>query len=526
MGAGFNRFNAVTVIQTSQGLAEYLLSSTPDAAPAGIVIGHDARHNSDRFAELTAAVFETKGFAVWWYDDVVHTPLVPFAVKALKAAAGVMITASHNPAKDNGYKVYGSNGCQINTPEDALIAASIMQNLEPLIWGLKGQSTRKPILTRMKERYLECLRDQLGSRAADKPGDPFVYTPMHGVGLQYMRAALDMAAMKDTISVVGEQATPDPDFPTVQYPNPEEKGALDLAMALADQKHITLILANDPDADRFAVAEKVDSVWRQFTGDQVGILLAYWSFSGMNRQATLDDHFLTSAVSSQMLSYLGKAEGFSVRETLTGFKWLGNIAQELQGQGKHVKFAYEEAQGYMFPNVVHDKDGIAAAMVFLRACASWGSPWVKLQALYKTYGFFETANTYWRSPSVERTRMAFEQIRKIQQPFPSRISGRKVLRWRDLTTGYDSADESQIPDLPVSSNGQMITCWLDRSESDHGVRFTVRASGTEPKIKVYLECHGAQQYTARQGALQMLSWLKKEWFGSDELRIEESFADV
>ena len=335
----------------------------------------------------------------------------------------------------------------------------------------------------MKEEYLGSLRDQLGPMAGDERGVPFVYTPMHGVGLEYMMAALEMAEMKDTISVVAEQGTPDPDFPTVRYPNPEEKGALDLAIALADQKDITLIVANDPDADRFAVAEMVDNVWHQFTGDQVGILLAHWSFSRMSRQVTMDDHFLTSAVSSQMLSYLGKAEGFSVCETLTGFKWLGNVALKLQGQGKSVHFAYEEAQGYMFPDVVHDKDGIAAAMVFLRACASWGSPWVKLQGLYKTYGYFETANTYWRSPSVEWTQMAFEQIRRIQQPFPSRISLRKVLRWRDLTTGYDSADESHVPDLPVSSNSQMITCWLDGSDSDGGVRFTVRASGTEPKIK-------------------------------------------
>ncbi|KAL9604303.1 MAG: hypothetical protein Q9179_001925 [Wetmoreana sp. 5 TL-2023] len=483
MGAGFNRLNGLTIIQTSQGLAEYLLSDVSEPATAGIVIGYDARHNSQYFAELAAAVFESKNITVWWYEDTVHTPLVPFAVKTLEAAAGVMITASHNPAQDNGYKVYGSNGCQINSPIDAQIVTSINMNLEPLTWGLHEYSMRKPILADMSSRYFLSLGREVALAEVEKRSVPFVYTPMHGVGLRYMMSAVDIVGMKEAITVVDQQAQPDPEFPTVRYPNPEEHGALDLALATADQKGVTLVLANDPDADRFAVAEKVDNVWRQLTGDQVGVLLAHWLFSLISPQVTSDDFFLASAVSSQMLSYMAQVEGFSFRETLTGFKWLGNVARDMRSQGKRVHFAYEEALGYMFPNLVHDKDGIAAAIHFLRACASWGSPWAKLQSLYEKYGYFETINTYWRSPSIQKTLGIFEKLRNLQRPFPSRVSNRTVTRWRDLTIGYDSATRKNVPDLPTSASSQMITCWLDQSKSDGAIRFTIRASGTEPKIK-------------------------------------------
>ncbi|KAL8840205.1 MAG: hypothetical protein Q9170_001412 [Blastenia crenularia] len=483
MGAGFACLNSLTIIQTSQGLAEFLLSSSTDACSAGIVVGYDARHNSKKFAQLAASVFESKGFTVWWYEDIVHTPLVPYAVQSRKAAAGIMITASHNPAHDNGYKFYGSNSCQINSPDDALIAEFIQHNLKPIVWELQGGPLRKPILDLMKAEYYNSVRCQLGLLGeAQQHQVKFVYTPMHGVGLRYMAELTDSTRAGETMVVVNHQAQPDPDFPTVRYPNPEESGALDIAIHTADEHKIPLIIANDPDADRFAVAEKVDGVWYQFTGDQVGTLLAYWICSA-SASRTRGSVMLTTAVSSQMLSFLGKAQGFNTQETLTGFKWLGNTAQALQNKGKTVLFAYEEALGYMFPQIVYDKDGIAAAMVFLQACRSWGSPWKKYQELSEKYGYFVTSNTYWRSPSVIRTKAVLQSLRDLEQPFPGRVSHRKVIRWRDLTTGYDSATEDNIPNLPVSPKSQMITCWLEGSGSDDGVRFTIRASGTEPKIK-------------------------------------------
>ena len=357
------------------------------------------------------------------------------------------------------------------------------------------------------------------------PSLEFVYTPMHGVGLAPTEAILKAVDSHDRMVVVYEQAYPDAEFPTVVYPNPEEAGALDLAKATADRNNIRLILANDPDADRFAVAEKLDDgSWHQFTGDQVGVLLSAHLAKSIKPEKTGDDWMLTTAVSSQMLSVIAEAQGFAVEETLTGFKWLGNRSITLQSKGKKVYFAYEEALGYMFPDIVHDKDGIAAAVIFLRACKDWpsSSPWARLQELYGEFGYFHTINTYWRSPDMVTTSAVFNQVRRIGNPYPKLVGGRAVARWRDLTVGYDSSTDDLTPDLPVSKSIEMITCWLKKIDNtDEGVRLTVRASGTEPKIKIYLECHSNDPISAEKGATQMLELIKLEWFNDPCLIMEK-----
>lgn len=484
MGAGFSRLNCLTIVQTSQGLADYLLKSNLEAKAQGVVIGYDARHNSKRFAELAATVFINKGITVWWYEDLVHTPMVPFGVTSLGAAAGVMITASHNPAQDNGYKVYGFNGCQIISPADAHIAAAILNNLEPTTWEHpKEPWLKRDVLTLVKTRYLERVR-LLASERLCKIGNDlrFVYTPLHGVGLEYLYSALESIGIGKP-TVVVEQAQPNPDFPTVKYPNPEERGSLDLAISTADKKGVRLILANDPDADRFAAAEKVGEVWHQLTGDQVGIILAYYLLSEKRVNPTTNDFMMMSAVSSQMLEHVAADAGCNVVETLTGFKWLGNCALDLQKKGHRVLFAYEEALGYMFPDVVLDKDGVAAVVVFLSAYVKYGSLWALLQKLYAKHGHFYTISTYWRSPDVAATQDIFAKVRSLGQPFPTILGDRKIVRWRDLTLAFDSATDDHVPVLPSSRSSQMITCWLSPTIYNDGVRFTIRASGTEPKIK-------------------------------------------
>ena len=485
MGAGFSRLNWLTIVQTSQGLAEYLLKEQPESAAAGIVVGHDARHNSKAFAEYAAEVFVSKGIRVWWYDDLVHTPLVPFGVRHFRAAAGVMITASHNPAKDNGYKVYGSNGCQINSPADSHIASAILQNLEPTVSVASVPSKLKSsVLHLVKPKYLEMVCERMTNVQADLPHPlGFVYTPIHGVGLDCLTAVLGKVGISSWMTTVEQQSQPDPDFSTLKYPNPEEDGALDLAKLTADENFIRLILANDPDADRFAAAEKIESGWHQFTGDQLGVLLAHYILTMTPLDSRQNSFMLISAVSSQMLSVIASKEGVNVEETLTGFKWLGNVAQDLQQQGKQVHFAYEEALGYMVPDLVYDKDGILAAAIFLSACVKWGSPWAKLQTLYDEHGHFETMNTYWRTPDVDTLHAVFAKVRGLGDPFLATLGDRMVLRWRDLTLGFDSSTASHVPSLPCSSSIQMITCWVSGTSDDEGVRFTIRASGTEPKIK-------------------------------------------
>ena len=414
------------------------------------MIGYDGRHNSRHFAKRVAAIFVIKEVKVWWYEDVVHTPLVPFAVKHLRAAGGVMITASHNPAQDNGFKVYGANGCQINTPVDSQIAASILKNLDPITWDIALIETtllKRDIRDSLTNLYTGYLWNRLkwdSFPSLPAPVFPaFVYTPMHGVGLLFMQKAIEALVCPVRGSehpavkmvVVSEQAHPNPNFPTVKFPNPEEDGALDLAKLTADRHGILIIIANDPDADRLAVAEKVDDKWIQFTGDQLGVLLAHFiisqrttsesSPSERHSNSPRRSFVLASAVSSQMLGIISAEADVSFEETLTGFKWLGSRALELQEEGNECIFAYEEALGYMIPSVVFDKDGVLAASAFLSACAQWGSPWAKLQELYEKHGYFVTMNTYWRSDDVTKNAATFDKIRASGRPFPQLVANRQ-----------------------------------------------------------------------------------------------------
>lgn len=537
MGAGFARMNLVTVLQTSQGLAAYLLRKVPEAATKGIVIGRDARHNSFEFASVAAAAFLAYGINVYWYEKLVHTPLVPFAVMHKGAAAGVMVTASHNPAQDNGYKVYWSNGCQIIPPHDQGIAATIMRNLEPVSWKLDVNSPRLSILGfDVAETYFNKVT-KLVPWHVQVPS--FVYTPMHGVGLPFFTEAIgrmprgdqDASGSQISMHTVSEQAEPDPDFSTVKFPNPEEKGALDLAIRDATRLRYKLIIANDPDADRLAVAEYISlagnqTMWRQFTGNEIGILLASYTlelYQTAHKAGNLA--MLSSTVSSGMLKAMAEAEGFRFVETLTGFKWLGNVAQHLTAEGYKVAFAFEEALGYMFTDVVWDKDGVSSAVAFLSAASEWSkqglTPFQKLHQLYEMYGYFADANTYLISPSAETTKLVFDTIRAQgvdhSRPHPASLGEKAIVQWRDLTRGFDTATEDNKPELPVDKDSQMITC-----ELEHGVRFTIRGSGTEPKIKLYVEGRGATLEEAKQNAVVTQRCLIEEWFSPAKYGLKEA----
>ncbi|KAJ4375134.1 hypothetical protein N0V83_002218 [Neocucurbitaria cava] len=522
MQAGFACMNSLTVIQASQGLAAYLLKTEANVKTRGVVIGRDARHNSEKFAKLTAAAFVAKGIKVWWYEDAAHTPLVPFGLRELNAAAGVMITASHNPAKDNGYKVYWSNGCQIVPPHDTGIAESILKNLTPITWDtsvIDDSLLVEGSLGLVKDQYHRAILSAAQPRHHKVKMNPdlnFVYTPMHGVGLPAMTQCAETLGVLSQMTVVEEQAEPDPDFPTVKFPNPEEKGALDLAIKTADEASIPLILASDPDADRLAAAEKVGDKWHLFTGNQLGVLLGSFLYERYpSSKPRADLAMLASTVSSRMLAALAQKEGFYFQETLTGFKWLGNIARQLDSVGYDVVFAFEEALGYMIPQTVHDKDSISAAAIFLTAASHWSTqgltPFAKLQQLYEYLGYFEDANTYLTSPSPAVTTTVFTAIRALGSPHPTTIGPRQIVRWRDLTLGYDSKSEDHKPDLPVDATSQMITC-----ELDDGAVFTVRGSGTEPKIKLYIECQAKSSEEAKKGANEILENLLSEWFKPEE----------
>ena len=516
MKAGFAHMNSLTVLAASQGLADYVISQhvdTPDQL--AIAVGYDARHNSEKFARLAAATFLEKGLKVLWFGQICHTPMVPFAVSHYKAAAGVMVTASHNPKNDNGYKVYWSNGSQIIPPHDAGIAKAIDEVKEILTWDTKlvdSHERVQRVFAEAAKLYLDHIRELVWPLPSVEQAMPFTYTPMHGVGLTMMKQIAYMLWFRGHfMREVAAQAQPDPEFPTIPFPNPEEKGALDLAMQEASKNNTDIIIANDPDADRFSVAQRIaKGQYHQFTGNQIGILFAsfvFETYAGDKSKLAM----LASTVSSRMLASMAAKEGFHFQDTLTGFKWLGNVAQDLQKQGYDPAFAFEEAIGFMFPTVVWDKDGIAAAAVFLTAWQRWKkqgmTPWQKLQQLYKTYGYFEDANTYLISPAPEVTNRAFEDIRKSNGGNrPVKLGKRDILRWRDLTLGYDSGTADKKPILPVDASAQMITCELEN------LVFTVRGSGTEPKIKLYIEGKGDTSEEAKKLAQEVLQDLLIEWF--------------
>lgn len=531
MEAGFSRMNALTVKQASQGLAKYVKSQFPDNLT--VVVGHDHRHNSELFAQTTVDTFLQLGFKVYRLkqgsnDSLVHTPMVPFTIDTVGASAGVMVTASHNPKMDNGYKVYYANGCQIIPPHDKLIAETILESLEPLQLPLAGSVV--DCKEDMTEKYVNAVSSALfeGNKIPDREGPWFVYTPMHGVGFEIFervsRQVLSLEEGKHYL-VVEEQRVPDPEFPTVSFPNPEEKGALDLAMEYGNKSDsIDLIVANDPDADRFSVAVKdaTTGTWKQLTGNDIGFLIAFHEWEKY-KQSGVPKPFavLNSTVSSQMLKRMAELEGFHHEDTLTGFKWLGNRARELESQGYYTPFAYEESIGYMFSSVVHDKDGVGAAVVFLQAYSQWrarGQSALDILALgSQRYGCFKEFNGYYVVPDLTVTKKVFDAIRSTEKPFPTKLgSSFEIVKFRDLTTGYQSDTADHVPLLACDPSSQMITCEVVIKEQPASrVRFTIRGSGTEPKLKVYIEARTQSEPTSL--ALAKFTWdvLRDEWFNPE-----------
>lgn len=542
VGAGYARMNNLVVLQTSQGLARWVFrqSKPPGISKHTIVIGYDGRFNSREFAELAASAILHADVEVIWLGKLVHTPLVAFTVKEKQASAGIMITASHNPKEDNGYKVYASNGCQINTPIDEEIQSCIIEDLEvPAdLWDTSRVDGLEKVGDHMQKLYVEALISSIGPIASPPR---FVYTPLHGTGLEIFTRVLNSITVGTEIFsphrcfyTVTEQAEPDPSFPTLKFPNPEEQGALLLAQSLAEKQGISLIIANDPDADRLAVSERSsDGTWYQLKGDEVGTLLGWYLFREYRHHKTIKPKMLTSAVSSSFLATIGSLESFSVDETLTGFKWIGNVALAAEKAGEKILFGYEEALGYMIPGICHDKDGVSAAMLFLQATAYWKgeynqTPLQVLRSLYQKYGWIETANTYFKSPSLELTGNIFRTIQAQPGKILDVLPADTEIRVRDALTGTDSGEADGKSRLPQVKGNLMITIWLTGSSKiGDTARVTIRASGTEPKVKIYVECKSKQgKDTARNGAAEILRAVAKTWFQDKRFTIEERWKHI
>ena len=501
MKAGYAHMNLLVVTQAAQGLYKYCEEKFPkDLKEKGIVVGYDGRYNSLEFARRTAAVFASKGVHVHLFSEVVPTPFVSFGVKYLGARAGIMVTASHNPAADNGYKVYWSNASQITAPHDKGIAKSILDNLEP--WPLNvGQllSAEEGLVSdctvKVSEAFFSTIQDWCFHRAVNERSNlSIVFTPMHGVGGKWVTKAFASFGLKPFHPVMA-QLYPDPDFPTVEYPNPEEgKGALELAFATADRVDSRIVIANDPDSDRLAAAEKNQKgEWRVFSGNEIGTLLAAWSLSNYCRKHPTADKskllFVNTTVSSKMIAHMARKEGIHYEECLTGFKWIGDTALRLADQGYTLIFAFEQAIGYMIGDVCPDKDGVRTAAIFAEMCNVLAAENItlaaKLDSLYDEYGYMASKDHYFFCHDPKVMNSIFDDIKTANGEYPKSMGKYPIARVRDLKSpGFDSGTDDHKPVLPVGSS-PMITFFFE-----NGAVFTLRGSGTEPKLKYYTELPG------------------------------------
>ncbi|HCJ48988.1 MAG TPA: phosphomannomutase [Microbacterium sp.] len=480
LGAGSNRMNRVLVGQAAAGFAAYLRAAASGETPS-VVIGYDGRRNSDVFARDSAEIFAGAGLRAILLPRLLPTPVLAFAVRHFGASAGVMVTASHNPPDDNGYKVYlggADEGSQIVSPADAEIAAHILAVAEAADLGAVPRSDDYETADDSVVDAYVAATALVAPAPAGAAGMPWVYTAMHGVGYETLRRILETAGYP-LPTVVAEQIEPDGRFPTVAFPNPEEPGAMDLSYATARRVGAEFILANDPDADRLAVAipdAAAPEGWRRLTGNEVGLLLG-WRAARTARGGAL----ACSLVSSPGLQTVAEHYGLDFHATLTGFKWIS--------RAPGLVFGFEEALGYLVnPETVRDKDGISAAVAILGLIAEAresGETLADLLARFsETFGFFASGQVSIRVDDVSIIGRIMSTLRAAP---PTRVGDVAVDRIDDLLAA--------APDEP---SGDVLRLWLA-----DGSRVIVRPSGTEPKLKAYLDVRGdsATDAAARLAAL-------------------------
>jgi phosphomannomutase len=489
VGAGPNRMNRAVVRAATAAVAGWLLDARVDG-PGGrasrggeprrgergdsqapgtpaVVVGCDARYRSAEFADEAARVLAGAGVRVHLLPRPGPTPLLAFAVRHLGAGAGIMITASHNPAADNGYKLYLSDGAQVIPPVDAEIEGRIAR-LRSLS-AIPTASLDDPLITRHGDEVVAAYLDAIAGPAPGQAGLPrltVVYTPMHGVACELMLRAIRHAGFAAP-HVVAAQAKPDPDFPTVAFPNPEEPGALDLALADARAAGADLVLASDPDGDRLAVAipgRDTRTTWRQLTGDQLGALLGGFLLGDDDGKG--ERLVATTIVSSTLLSKIAAKAGARYKETLTGFKWIARAGDDTPDA--EFVFGYEEALGYQVGQAVRDKDGIGAALAVLRMASAARQRGKnlddELDALETAHGVHLTQQLSLRIPDRARV------MRRIRATPPARLGDYPV---------------KAVTDYSHASTGLPPSDVLSYALGD--ARVVIRPSGTEPKIKAYLE---------------------------------------
>ena len=481
LGPGPNRMNRVVVGQAAAGLATYLLDH--DLAGGRVIIGFDARYNSDVFARDTAEIISGAGFQTMITPGPLPTPVVAFGIRHFGCVAGVVVTASHNPPQDNGYKVYLGDGSQIVPPADVEISARIEEVARHSLHDVPRSQSYAVLGEELVTAYLARIASLVPRNA---PRDVrWVYTPLHGVGGSLVERAVEACGFPSA-HVVAEQANPDPRFPTVAFPNPEEPGAIDLALAQAHEISADLVIANDPDADRCAIAVVVDGDWRMLSGDELGVLLGEDTL-----RRGIRGTYACSIVSSSLLSAMAAAYGQPFVYTLTGFKWIGRVPD--------LAYGYEEAIGYCIdPEAVPDKDGISALIMVLTLAAGLKAEGRsiadRLDEIAGRYGVYQTDQM---SVRVEDPKIITSAMARLRAHPPGVLAG-QATSVLDLAQGT-----AELPPTDaILITGEMI-------------KIVVRPSGTEPKLKCYLEAHldvarSADIAATRAEARSMLATIRSE----------------
>ena len=495
IGAGTNRMNIYTVGKASQGLAAYVNSVSQNGR---IAVAYDSRIKSDLFAKTAAAIFAANGIKVYIYKELMPTPMLSFAVRRLKCDAGVVVTASHNPAKYNGYKAYGPDGCQLGL-EAADYVLSIMNKVD-IFDDVKtidfdtavAEGKIEYIGEDIIEEYLNCVLACRVAPEADVKSLNVIYTPLHGSGNKPVRSILKKIGVTD-VTVVPEQELPDGNFPTAPYPNPEIRQAFECALKLADELKPELLLATDPDCDRVGIAVRDGEEYKLLSGNDVGALLLDFVLARRKENGTLPENPLAvkTIVTTELCRKIAEGYGCELVDVLTGFKFIGEQITMLEANGEENRFVFgfEESYGYLGGTYVRDKDAVIASMLICEMVAYYkaqGKNLIEvLEGLYKKYGYYICAQKSFTCEGESGMKQIKGMMEALRNDTPKEINGSKVVKFDDYDTSvsYDlkNGNETKIT-LPRSN----VLCFY----MEDGCSLIVRPSGTEPKIKLYIGAVG------------------------------------
>ena len=494
IGAGTNRMNVYTVRKATQGLSNYLLKHA-EGKPQSVAIAYDSRIKGVLFSKESAAVLAANGIKAYIYPQLMPTPALSYAVRHLKCDAGICVTASHNPAKYNGYKAYGSDGCQIT----ADMADGITQEIGAL--DIFADVKKMDFEEGRKQGLIEYIGDEtMGaflddvykeSLTGDASNLKLVYTPLNGAGRVCVLRILERIGIKD-VTVVPEQEYPDGNFPTCPYPNPEFREALQKGLELCEKVQPDLLLATDPDSDRVGIAVNQGGEFKLMTGNEVGILLLDFIARVKQEQGKLPAHpvAVTTIVSTDMVDPIAQHYGIEMRRCLTGFKYIGDIIADVeQKEGSYESFllGFEESYGYLSGGYVRDKDAVDGSMLIFEMASYYkrqGKTLVDaMNDLYETYGYYQNATLNFGFEGEDGMKTMQKIMDTLRSDPPAEIAGTKVIGRSDYEASQSYGDKEGVIDLPKSN--------VLEYRLENGCKLIVRPSGTEPKIKIYLSGKGA-----------------------------------